>query len=518
MEIKTETSFKKNTKCADVYTESQADYSLPDYLCDVRKILFTDAALRPSGKFSGGDEIEFSGVVVYSVVYLDSENKLSSAEFTSDYDYSVKYSGEDYLDSVSDTRVSNYSIRLVGPRRISARSSLVGSVQISENASISVSGSAFDGEGAPEISTKSVKIRSNSLSSVLEREYAEEIASLEGAIADEVSVIYSSAEASVDSMEKNDEAVNVKGKLRMLSVIRNGDEPAYRVEKTVGFEETVGFDGLRSDMRLSPRLTVTSLKSNVNPTESGCEVVVSGIVEFCILGEGNDEASLVLDGYLKSCPTENSYSDFSFTELVDCETVKGSHNAEVDRSDIESDSLHEIIFLTATPKVERIDKEEGRVNLIGEVRYSGVASEIIDGELSYVSLKFSSPFVANVNIDCQNDDKTQVEARVLAYNASATLDANRLYATCTLESCVAVCEAKSEKILTTMAKSDGAEYSSVAGITVYYPTESDTLFSVAKRFHTSSLKVARDNDISESVFASDNPEGKLVGIKKLLIY
>ena len=518
MEIKTETSFKKNTKCADVYTESQADYSLPDYLCDVRKILFTDASLRPSGRFSGGDEVEFSGIVVYSVVYLDSENKLSSAEFTSDYDYSVKCSSEDYLDSVSDTRVSNYSIRLVGPRRISARSSLVGSVQISENGYISVSGSAFDGESSPEISTKSVKIRNSSLSTLLEREYAEEVATLEGAIADEVSVIYSSAEASVDSLEKSDESVNVKGKLRMLSVIRNGDEPAYRVEKTVGFEESVDFDGLRPDMQLSPRLTVTSLKSNVNPTESGCEVVLSGIVEFCILGERNDEASLVLDGYLRSCSTENGYSDFSFTELVDCETVKGSHSAELDRADVESNSLHEIIFLTATPKIERIDKEDGRVNLIGEVRYSGVASEIIDGEISYINLKFSSPFVTNVNVSCQNDEKIQVEASVSAYNAGATLDANRLYASCTLESCVTVCEVKSEKVLTTMAKTDGAEFSTFAGITVYYPTENDTLFSVAKRFHTSSLKVARDNDISESVFASDNPEGKLVGIKKLLIY
>ena len=86
METKTDVSFTRNIKCADVYTESQADYALPDYLGDVRKILFTEAALRPSGRFAGGDEVEFSGVVVYNVVYLDAENNLSSAEFTSDYD------------------------------------------------------------------------------------------------------------------------------------------------------------------------------------------------------------------------------------------------------------------------------------------------------------------------------------------------------------------------------------------------------------------------------------------------
>ena len=519
MEIKTDASFTKNTKCQDVYTESRADYSLPDYLGDVRKILFTNLSLRPSGRFAGGDEVEFSGVVVYNVVYLDAEGNLSSAEFTSDYDYSVKCSADSYKDSISDTRVSGCSIRLTGPRKITARASLVGSVRLSEEGRISVSGSAFEGETSPEISTKTVSIRSSVPSSVLEREYAEELASLEGAIADEVSVIYSSAEATVDSLEPEDETVNVKGKLRMMAIICNGETPAYKVDKTVGFEETIPFEAISADMRLWPELTVSSLKSSVNATDSGCEVVLSGIVEFSIIGEHNEGVELLLDGYLKSGPTENSYENFHFTELVDLSSAKGSHSAELERSELESDNLHEILFLTATPKVERTLVEDGKVSIIGEVRYSGIASEIIDDKVSYVGIKFSSPFATNVNTDCQNDEKMQVDAKVMAYNASATLDANKLYATCTLESCVTVCEEKDEKILVVCSKKEGEVYESVgACITVYYPTEDDTLFSVAKRFHTSGLKVARDNDISESVFASDNPEGKLTGVKKLLIY
>ena len=94
MEIKRETNYTKNIKCKDVYTESVGDYLLPDYQGDVRKILFTEATLRPAGRFAGGDEVEFSGVVVYNMVYLDGEGNLASLEFTTDYDYSVKCSGE----------------------------------------------------------------------------------------------------------------------------------------------------------------------------------------------------------------------------------------------------------------------------------------------------------------------------------------------------------------------------------------------------------------------------------------
>ena len=519
MEIKTETSYTRNIKCSDVYTESAADYSLPDYLGDVRKILFTEASLRPSGRFAGGDEVEFSGVVVYNLVYLDSENNLSSVEFTSDYDYSVKCSGESYKDSISDTRVSNYAIRLVGPRKISARASLVGSVRLSESSTVSVSGNAFETDSTPEVSTKSVGVRSSRISSVIEREYAEQVASLEGAIADEVAIIYTFAEAIADSVSSEGDSVCVKGKLRMNAIVKNEDQPPYSVEKLVGFEENIDFDGLSSDMILSPKLTVSSLKASVNPTENGCEVVVNGIVELCVVGDCNEQVDLLLDAYLKSAPTENSYEDFNYLSLADSASVKGTHNAELNRSEIESDSLREVILMTATPKVERVECNDGVVNIFGEVRYSGIASEQIEDKISYVSLKFSSPFVTNVNINCQNCENLVVDARVSAHGASASLDANKVYASCTLESSVVVCEERREEILSSSRIKEDENYESKgARITVYYPTDDDTLFSVAKRFHTSSLKVARDNDISESVFASGNPEGKLTGVKKLIIY
>lgn len=519
MEIKTETSYTKNIKCADVYTESAADYSLPDYLGDVRKILFTEATLRPSGRFAGGDEVEFSGVVVYNLIYLDSENNLSSAEFTSDYDYSVKCSGENYKDSISDTRVSAYAIRLAGPRKVSARASLVGSVRLSEGSTVLVSGNAFEGDSAPEISSKSVGVRSSRISSVIEREYAEQVANLEGAIADEVSVVYTFAEAIADSVTNEGDSACIKGRLHMNAIIKNEDQPAYSVEKTVGFEENVDFEGLSSDMTLSPRLTVSSVKASINPNENGCEVVMSGIVELCAVGDSNEQVELLLDAYLKNSPTENSYEDFSYLTLVDSAAASGTHNAELDRSQLESDSLREIILMNATPKVERVECVDGTVNILGEVRYSGIASEMNEDKMSYVSLKFSSPFATNVNINCQNNENLAVDARICAHSASASLDANKVYASCTLESSVVVCEERCEKILSSSQVKEGEGFESKgARITVYYPTEDDTLFSVAKRFRTSSLKVARDNDISESVFASGNPEGKLTGVKKLIIY
>lgn len=520
MEINNNVSYPRSVRCADVYTESQTDYVLPDYLGDVRKILYTEAILRPSGRFAGGDEVEFSGVVVYNLIYLDSEGGLSSVEFTSDYDYSVKCSGEGYVDSVANTVVSSYAVRLIGPRKLSAKASLVGSVRLSESCTVSTIGDAFDGELEPEVNMGSVSIRNDKLSTTAEREIAESVARLEGAIADEVRMVHSYAECSVDSVTAEENSACVKGRLRLLAVIKNGDEPAYGVEKTVSLEESVDFeDGLAGLMGLIPHLTVSSLKTNINADDQGCELVMSAIVETYVVGEGNGSVDLMLDGYLKEYPTDNSYDDFEYTCLRSVTDIKDAHTAEIPRSEIESEGLREIVFLSSTPKVEDITCENGAVNIQGEIRYSGIASEMVNEKITYTGIKFTSPFSINVNGSCQNSDNLDFDVEIYTTNTGAMLDAEKLYASCDIVGVLTVSEEGCRRVLNSMARREDEEYKSdEARITVYYPSPADTLFSVAKRYRTSMVKVAQDNDITESLFSSDNPSGNLHGIKKLIIY
>ena len=93
------------TRCrrqAPVYAESGCEYLMPDYLPDVRKILMTDAQIRPAGKFTDGDGTEFPGIVTYNVIYLDHEGEIASASFTSEYDLRCKYPTDAYTDAVAE--------------------------------------------------------------------------------------------------------------------------------------------------------------------------------------------------------------------------------------------------------------------------------------------------------------------------------------------------------------------------------------------------------------------------------
>lgn len=520
MEIKTEVGYTKNIKCQDAHVESTAEYVLPDYLGDVRKILFTSASVRPAGKLVGGDRVECSGIVAYNMIYLDAEDNLSSAEFTSDYDYSLKCPTENCRDILADTRVSGYSIRLVGPRKIAAKASVVGSAMLTCDEKLCLDGDAISDRSDLELAKRRINIRHTEISSTMEREYAEALTKLDSAIAEEVSVIHCDAKALVESAEYDDGSVKLKGKFRIGAVIKNGEAGAYLAEKTLNFEESVPFEKADENMKFLPDITLTSLKPVVNACEDGCEVVLSGILELSVIGEKNDTVEIVTDGYLKECASACSYEDFTYNEFLDLASIKTSHSASIPRSEVETGKIREVIFLNAEPRVDSLTRESDGIKILGEIKYSGVASELDEeGKISYLMLKFSSPFDINVNNDCQNNEKIRHDIKVKAHSASASIDSDNLSVSCSLEVTGVICEEKSRNILTSMSVEDGESFVKEGGkIIVYYPTAEDTLFSVSKRFHTSSLKVAADNALTEAVMSRDNEERKLSGVKKLIIY
>ncbi len=518
MENKTEFEFTKNIRCAQVFTDSTAEYVLPDYNGDVRKILHTSAEIRPSGKFAGGDEVEVSGIVVYEVIYLDEENKLTSVSFTSDYDYSVKCSSESYLDSFAETTVSNYALRLVGPRKISAKASLVGNVRIAENGRMWVDGDTFGGEETPEMMSRRFAIRKSYASECRERDYAESIAKLDGAIADEVSVISSSADAVIDEVTAGDGEVTLRGNLTFSAIIKNGDLPAYQREKILPIEETLPFAEVSEAMRFIPEVTVGSLVTNINASEVGTEVVISAVIEASVVGEANEEGELVADAYLKSCAVDNRYEDFSYNELFAVVSSRETENGAVARSEIEAENVREVLLLGATPKIDSIVCESGKLSVSGELKYSGIASVTdAEGEIGYVPLKFSLPFERA--FDVKDGEGIVPEVRVRVHNASATFDASKLYASCLLEICAVVSEEKHIKRLASSRKIPEEVFESNSSrIVIYYPEADENLFSIAKKYRTTALKIASDNALDAEVLSDAEGKSRPLGVKKLLIY
>ncbi len=513
-----ESEFNRSVKGQDVYSESGAEFVLPDYNNDVRKILYSEARVRPGGKFVGSDEVEFTGAVVYNVIYSDSEGKIGGVMFSSDYDYSLKNSSEKLENVIADTRISNFALRLISPRKLSAKCSLASSHIVTERCEYAPFGSAFEEGGGAEERKQDLLIKNTVSSEALEREYAEELCRLDGAIEDEVKIVFSKAYVNIEEASYEENAVLLKGELVMSAVVENADEPAYLVEKRKMIEESIPFEAAAESMKFIPIATVVSERANVRADEEGCEVNMDVIVEFSVIGEENRVLTVISDAFSTECAVENSYGEICYTELIDIISATEKHTEKLSRQDALDGVIRELIYVNAEPKIETAELCDGGVKISGDIKFSGVASEINDdGTTSYTSLKNSSHFEQNVNVNCQNSDKIKLEVKCKALNTEANVDASTIFLSTDIETDITVLEDKSEKaLLECSLKKDESYASAGASVSVYYPEAGETLFSVAKKFHVSVNKLCENNTISVETAALG--DALVLENKRLLIY
>ena len=107
--------------------EVSEEFSLPDYVPEVRRVLYTKASALPEGKFisdSGANtSLEFDGSVTYNVIYTDDEGKLCSTPLSTNYNEQAIISG--HPDTVFiDTSIDSVTCRVTAPRKLTVKSRL----------------------------------------------------------------------------------------------------------------------------------------------------------------------------------------------------------------------------------------------------------------------------------------------------------------------------------------------------------------------------------------------------------
>ncbi|MBQ7343901.1 MAG: DUF3794 domain-containing protein [Clostridia bacterium] len=515
--MQTEKEYLTGREIVALRCESTGDYSLPDYNTDVKKILAVKTKVFPSGKFASDDSLEFSGSVGYEVVYLDADNDVTHAEFSTDYDAALRINSENYVDSDVVTTISSCNIRLVGPRKLSAKCSLESTVRLCERRRYEVEGDAFVGY-EPEMMTKTVSVLAPAFASGEGKEYTEEILSLEGSIADEVEILLTDASFVLDSLERSDDEVDIKGRVIVTLLYKNGDSLPESVTKEFPFDEDVDIDGVMSFKDVDARVEITSLKARVEPTDDGTSLIVSFTALPRIYAVGNSELEVVLDSYLKERGVENEHSEFGYSEHICMERGEETFSAKVSLEELGVESISKIIWAEALARAESCEIEENRVKISGEIRFSAIACQVSEenGSICF-PIKFNVPFEQYVNTSCQIHENMRANCAVNATDAKIEFDENNVYASCELSAFVNLTSERRQRCLGASYATDEEFARDDSVVTVYYPDASESLFGIAKRFHTSVVSIAKANKLTESVFAFSSEPLSALGVGKLII-
>ena len=510
----------KCTVCDMGHTDSTAEWQLPDYQGDIKKILLQKARLLPTGKYAGAGAFEVAGTVEYTLLYADSENKLTSAVFTSEYGFSMPIDEERFLSATPDVRISGFTMRLGGPRKISAKCALSCRAWVSMLEEVCLDGDALSEEAGAQKLFESVSVFSRLDSLVAEREFTDELIKVNAENPDDVNVIVAGGSVRVTEARAVEGGVMLVGVVELTALVSTPDEPAVAISKSIPFEELIPLEGAMEGMSAIGGGVMGSISTTVNGEgDGGVSIGVSAGAELSASVQCGEGVSLVADAYNCDFESENSYGEFLYSEHIESATVPLSVSVSSQKKDIIGSGVREILAAEPTVKLSEVKRSQNGISISGEITVSGVAcQENDDGKEEYSSFKFSSPIEENVNISCQLPENAVVEVKLVPHTASVQLDSSRLAAKCELSlSYVAVEPKRARVLLGSKLSSERLPKNGGSTVTVYFPEHGDTLWTIAKKYRTTVRDIAVLNSLSESVMADfDKPSG-LRSVRRLII-
>lgn len=500
----------------EIFTEVACDYVLPDYLGEVRKILYTEARAMPLPAYMNGEEASASGGVRFRMVYTDDEGQLASVEFSEDYEMRERIVTEGRGEVSAETAVESSSMRLLGPRKISAKARVAVELTLLTEEELELLGTALEA-GEPELAERSVSVLERVISEPRECEYAEGLCELEGAIADEVKVIYESVTPAVTECRASEGEVWVSGEHRVCALIAAGDGPACLYKRDIPFAETLTLEGAKDGVTASVGVLTPSLKINVTPTETGSSAVVSLIAEYTAEVCGNGELTLVTDGYMTDREVECEYGEVELERLLDTGRVTDSIHCELAAEELSLESPSEILYLTAEPRVKSVETTPDAVKILTEIRFSGIACEINGEKTAYAPIRHAAEWQLDMPANTEAGCTLMPRIALAATSAIGRVTDEGIELSADLIAELELTAVESFRHLCRIDAVGEAECRDKGRILVYYPDGEDTLFSVARRFHTTPRRIAIDNSLTEATLADRSSAASLRGVDKLII-
>ena len=514
MENNNTLSMKYEMRAGDGYVESSAEYILPDYNPDIRKLLYTWCEVKPAGKFSSDEQVDFSGVVEYRCIYADKDGEMREVCFTSDYEYSVNLAGE-AEDADSIPSVQNYQIRVLGPRKISAKASIacenIHSLDKSRNDAAIAHGEDI------ELERKSVRCGRLRTVESEERELAEEMLRLDGVALDEISVVSAMAECGSSELLRDGGEGRCKSEFLVKLIYRAPDGQVIPFEYTLIGEGVIPLDSIPDGAQVVCSARVLSERFECLPTDDGVNMVANLIVRWEAVCVYNEEHSVVTDAYSTEYALDNKYATLSLVNygapIRERISVDGKAPCDV----AEYGKIKEVILMGARARIAEKKIDNGELSITLELKIQGVVS-CYDANASvvYAPIKFSDVITKKVNISSQNHDNFSGVIRVSGVNTSYKIDDADIRYTILADLDVIPCSETHTSILENASRKEDEKIEKCSGrVTVYYTEPSDTLFSVAKRYHTAISTLLENNEITASTVGG---EERIDLPKRIIVY
>lgn len=474
-------------------TEISEEFSLPDYVPEIRRVLTVLAQVLPESKYlqesQGGATLDLGGSVTYSLIYTDDEGKLNAIPLNSNYETKIALQANPQYTLV-DTSVDNVSYRVSAPRKLTIKSRVKNKVtqgiqnQVKENITPRSSADELYLEKR-EKPVKSVEMSTATLSNVRISD------KLTSDNEKNVKPIWCDARLVIKDSRVQNGYVSARGEAVVKCLVEENGEIKV-IEKSMPIAEEIEMKDAKENDQVRVDGRCVSLSISNEELNESTQLFFDLVCDLEAEAYSNSERVLTKDIYSTLNEMEVTYKQMPVYSVVKAGNSSFTFNEAVKRK---SKDISEIIDVLLDPVCEKTEIKGEKMIATGKLNLCLIGTKENEAEREYLCETYELP------IKYELDMKKKLEngvSRCLfsCLKGDARLDKDSVSVRCEIYPSYSVFERTNERIIDTgLIKKDTEFKKDGSTIRVYFPTEGDTLWEIAKRYHTTVNKLAEVNGI-----------------------
>ena len=471
--------------------EGGGDFSLPDYLPEIQRLLAVRVSVLPETKFLSGNVLEAGGTLSYDVIYSDVDGKMASASLVTDYsaDTALSQNIENVGELFITTEAENSTCRVTSPRGLNIKTRMRTRVCADEPVITDAAFARRDGKRASDAESLSVERLTYPATSA-SRSRAMTTGNITGEISAKENdrVMTCRAALSVNDAAAADGAVRVSGEV-YLCCIFDGENGLSVKNAKYPFDATVPVSGCEPSC--NARAWGRAASVSVTPAEAGGGA-------FSVNVEYDIEAECICKVEMNVCSDVYSTEYECSGEMRECELVSpslfGMAKAGIGAvCDLPSEDKGELIdVVPIMSSVQFVSTPEGS-SISGSVKIKALFA---GDEVS--ACEFDIP--VKYMLDKPIDPEVQSFINCSVLSLSGKVSSGKLDVTGEVSLSWNVSCKKKVRYVTSVSLGEECEGVSPLTLKVYYPHSDESLWSVCKKYRADMSRVIRANpDIGDTV-------------------
>lgn len=475
-----------------VVTECSVDHVLPDYMPEIRRILRVEARPHKGGKYADGEKVEFTGTVTYTLLYADGEGKLSSVTLSADYSFLCPYRSEREPTVYGDTRIENTLCRLTGPRKISLKSALKSRIHLLLPEELPAVEAKEEIELLPfHTSCRFVRPTEGVALSIGDS------LTVEGATAEEVRPLLSDARLAVREVKAEGGSVRVRGEAFVRLLLAKEDGTPLPYLRRIPFDEEMLVEGVENGDLLLCDGEISLIDLSVSEGEGGAEIDLSCEGELSLLHIAELPIEGVKDAYSPLYPTHFVEKSIPLCRIGGSFTGIFSVGG---RGGLPEEPIVSVPDAEGSVTAMRVEIENGRAVLLGDIKARLLLENAPHGEAessSFSSYEHTFPFRIETDIRHREKEAPRFDAtcEVLYLRPRVERDGVAIDAEISVKT-LSYCEENFTFVSSVTLDRENPYPHRADEITVLYPDDGESLWSLGKRTHTSPAALCRLNSLA----------------------